>query len=359
MRLLTILSPADQVAGHLRSEIRGGVWQEEIPGAPLLARELGVDAKTVLAALTQLESEGLLVGRGVGRRRLINREASVGNEHARPLRVGILLNETTDRRREYIGEVQHRLIAAGHQIRFGSKTMMALGSDVSRLSRLLETEKADAWVVVGGTREVLTWLSGQSFPAFALFGRIGGLPIAAVLPEKIPAYEAAVDRLAELGHRRIVMLARKSRRIPEPGRTERAFLMRLQSHGIPTGAYNLPDWEDDKKGFLALLDRLFGTTPPTALVIQEAFLFSAAHQYLTRRGIRVPEDVSMVCSDDDISFDWWEPAVSHIHWDILPVAHRVVHWVSNVSRGKVDMHQTLTKAVLVEGGTISGIRHRA
>jgi DNA-binding LacI/PurR family transcriptional regulator len=354
MPILSIQSPAEQVAAHLRDGIRRGLWQNEMPGAPRLARELGVDAKTVLAALDLLEHEGLLESRGVGRRRGIV-SAAVGKSTA-ALRIGILLSEQTDRRVDYLGEVQHGLVEAGHHAFFAAKAQLDFGSDVSRLGRIVKTEKADAWVVVSGAHDVLQWFSSRDFPAFALFGRFSGLPIAAVLPEKIPCYEEAMDRLVALGHRRIALLARKSRRLPIPGRTERAFLQRLEYHGITTSPFNLPDWEDDMNGFQTLLEKLFEVTPPTALVIQEAFLFSAAHHFLTRRGLRVPDDVSMVCTDDDSSFAWWEPPVSRMRWDSQPVVRRVVNWAAKVSRGKEDKRQTFTKTEFVNGGTIARAR---
>lgn len=70
---------------------------------------------------------------------------------------------------------------------------------------------------------------------------------------------------------------------------------------------------------------------------------------------RVPEDVSLVCTDADPSFDWCQPPISHIRWDIDPVVRRVVRWVGNVSAGKPDLRQTLTPAEFVPGGTIGPV----
>ena len=41
----------------------------------------------------------------------------------------------------------------------------------------------DAWVIIAGSREVLEWFVEQQIPAFALFGRRDGLPIAGVGPD--------------------------------------------------------------------------------------------------------------------------------------------------------------------------------
>jgi LacI family transcriptional regulator len=183
-------------------------------------------------------------------------------------------------------------------------------------------------VVVSGSREILKWFSRQPKPAFALFGRRGQVSIAAVGPDKAPHFAAATRRLIELGHRRISLMCRRHRRLPQPGLPEQAFLNELAAHGIPTGTFNLPDWEESKKGFVTLLDSLFGATPPTALIVEETFLFNAAFHYLAKRGLRVPQDVSLVCTDDNPDFAWCEPSVTHIRWDYRPVVRRVVRWAA-------------------------------
>ena len=66
----------------------------------------------------------------------------------------------------------------------------------------------------------------------------------------------------------------------------------------------------------------------------------------------MPQDVSLVCTDPDPGFEWCQPPVAHIRWDYRPAGRRIVRWVDNVSRDKVDKRQTLTKAEFVEGGTV-------
>ena len=189
-------------------------------------------------------------------------------------------------------------------------------------------------------------------PAFAFFGRREGLPIAGAGPDKVPALLAATRHLIGLGHRSILQLVRRERRYPLPGRGEQAILDELKAHGIPTGRFNLPDWEETVDGFHACLHELFRVTPPTALIIDEAQFFVAAYEFLAHTRIRVPEQVSLVCTNLDHAFEWWKPPVSHIRWDYGPVVRRIVRWAANVSRGREDLRQTLTPAEFVEGGTV-------
>ena len=65
---------------------------------------------------------------------------------------------------------------------------------------------------------------------------------------------AATRELIGLGHRRIVMLARPRRRLPERGASERAFLDELATGGVAPGPYHLPDWEESIEGFRMCLE---------------------------------------------------------------------------------------------------------
>lgn len=168
----------------------------------------------------------------------------------------------------------------------------------------------------------------------------------------LPAFAEATRQLIQLGHRSISLLCRRLRRLPQPGASEAVFLATLQEHGISPGAFNLPDWEDTNAGFHHCLDSLFRVTPPTALIIEEASYFVAVLQFLARRGLRVPRDVSLICTDDDLVFSHCEPPVACIAWDSRPLVRRIVNWASNISRGKPDLRQTLTPATFKPGGTI-------
>ncbi len=184
------------------------------------------------------------------------------------------------------------------------------------------------------------------------------MAVAGAGPDKPSSYAAATRRLLELGHRRIVLIARTARRLPTPGLTEQAFLSELRAVGVHTGPFNLPAWEESVGGFHQCVDSLFAKTPPTALVVDEAPLFIAALQHLNGRGLRVPEDVSMVCTDADAAFEWCHPSIAHIAWDSAPVVRRAVRWAKHVGLGKRDLTQTLTRSEFIEGGTIGPVKEK-
>lgn len=343
---------AEQVETHLRSEILRGGLRDEIPGYRLLAERFGVNHKTMRAALSLLEKNEFLVSQGSGRcckARLPEQQNPVG------FRVTILPFEKEDRWVYYHRDILDRLENNGHAAAFASKTLTDLHFDVNRVKRYVRDHPSDAWVVIAGSRAVLEWFAQADVPAFALAGRSKGLPIAGTTIRKSPAIIRAVHRLVDLGHSRVVLLVREDRRKPMPGGQEQAFLHGLEARGIRTGSYNLPDWEDNIDDFHRCLISLFGRTPPTALIVDEASLFFAVLQFLAQRGLSAPRDVSLVCLDANPCFAWSRPGIAHIHWHPRPVVARVVRWAHNVARDKDDRQNTSIKAEFVEGGTIGPV----
>ena len=339
----------EQVAQLLRDGMRQGRWRGSMPGRIRLAAELGVNHKTVKAALQLLEEEGLLASRGAGR----EREIVSGTDFTpSSLRVAILLYEPADRQMHYIVDLRHQLAEAGHTASFAEKTICELGMNVARIARLVDRTEADAWVVVAGPRDVLEWFAARPTPAFALFGRQVGVSLASTSPKKAGALHELVERLFSLRHRRIVMLVREERRKPEPGFFERLFLEKLESCGIQTSAYNLPEWGDSPEELQRILNSLFQHTPPTALIVGDVLLFLAVQQHLARLGFLAPDHVSLACTDNNPFFEWCRPTIAHIGWDFRPLINRVVNWANNVSRGKEDRRKSGTKASFVPGGTI-------
>lgn len=353
MNHLRLLSVSGQLAEYLKNEIHEKRWTEFMPGETWLVTNFQVGRDTVRAALAQLEEEGVLISYGAGKRRRIVLEQQAAA--ARNIRLRILLYENEDRRDVDNSSLLAELLSSGIDAGFADRSLKDLGMDVDRVARYVRKNPADAWVVSAASRDVLEWFAAQSAPAIAMYGRHKGVPIASAHTIMIPGMIAAVRRLIDLGHKRIVMITREERRKPRLSRPEQAFLDELGAAGIKTGDYNLPDWKENQQGLRRLLEELFRHSPPTALIFQEAPIFVAARTYLADRGIAAPRDVSMVVADHDASFTWSDPTPCHIRWDYRPVVRRVVRWAGNVSQGKKDVRQSGTESEFVEGGTIGPV----
>jgi len=156
------------------------------------------------------------------------------------------------------------------------------------------------------------------------------------------------QRLVEHGHRRIVLLTAS-------GSKPKSFIKGLESNGIEVGDFNLPAMERTPEGVRRCLDSLFSLTPPTALLIDEPILFLSVQSELANRGIFAPKDISLISLDSDPAYKWYSPSVAHIHCDMAPVSRRIIRWVMNVSRGKVERKTVYTNSVFVDGGTMGAV----
>lgn len=358
MENLRILSAPEQVAEHLRRGISEGRFSELMPGEGLLSEELGLDAKIIARALRQLEEEGLLENQGPRRRRRIVVKGPVRIVRGGPLRIALFGGAAGHRKSHFLGDLPYRLTAAGHHAFYPRKPTTEFGDDLKRISKMVDETAADAWVVFAGSPAVLEWFSEQPRPVMSIWGRHHGLRIASAEPDRTPAYAELTRELVALGHRRVVTLTRHGLRMPTPGHNEQAFLDELVAHGIPVSAYHLPDWEETTTGFHKQLEHLFKFTPPTAVILDDTALLAATVQFLNQLGLRVPQDVSLACTEHDQGLDWWKPAVSHIRWDRSALIGRVLRWAKRISEGKSDIRAFSCPAEFVRGGTIGEVKTR-
>ncbi len=321
-----------------------------MPGRDRLAAELGVSPKSVQRALKILEQDGLLIPQGRGRScKVIIPE----NHTPSALRIQFLLYHHNATKDHYMVEAIHELREAGHHAVFASKSLRQMHMDAKRVARFAKKIDTDAWVVCAASHEVLKWFSELETPVFALFGAIKGLSLTGTGPDKAPSVAAATRCLIDHGHRRISFMAGRPLRLPQPGKVVRTFLETLEAAEITTGAFNIPDWEESAEGFERVLDSLFkGPTPPTALIVDRPILYHATHHYLTRQGLRVPDHVSLVCSDGHPDLEWCIPSVAHIKWDTNLVIRRLLRWANLVAIGKDNHRKSLTQTEFVEGGSI-------
>jgi DNA-binding LacI/PurR family transcriptional regulator len=351
MQPIRLLSVGEQTIEHLRKGIQEGRWSGRLPGVVRLAEECDVSTGVIRGALRRLETEGVITAGGLGRcRRIVPPEE--GHSPLRTLRVGLLLHDFLNDTDPILWEIQRDLETTGHIVTIPKKSQTQLNHKVSSIIRMVQESAVDAWIICSGSRELLEWFAAQSIPSIALYGRSGGLSIARTGPDKMAAYLDATRQLIALGHRRIVLITLACRRKPFPATIERMVLEEIRAHGIETGPYNLPNWEETPEGFNALLENLFRTTPPTALIIDETPKLIATMQFLARHHIDVPGQVSLVSPDLGKELNWCCPTIAHMEWNNKHIVRRVARWMAAVKKGNPDRDTINFPATFVPGGSI-------
>jgi LacI family transcriptional regulator len=306
-----------------------------------------------------LEADGHLQPQGHGRRRQVVNHSESGN---RALRVAVLLQlplmEQNAEMQRTLAMLQHEIEAAGNIWILADKTHVDLEDDSQRISRLVKTTRADAWIVISPSRRMLEWFSSQPVPTIAFGGASLEFSIAGAALDILPPVREAVRNLTKLGHRRIVLISPPQWRQPAPSRTLQAYLDELKAQGVTPGEYHAPAWEQSGDGLHALLDSLFRVTPPTALLVVEPPRVLATLHFLNQRRLRVPQDVSLVCLGQDPMFHWCHPPIAHLRYDLQLPARHIVKWVAGVARGKNNRKFELFPTEFDAGGSIGPASNR-
>ncbi len=77
--------------------------------------------------------------------------------------------------------------------------------------------------------------------------------------------------------------------------------------------------------------------------------------FLAERGLRVPEQVSLVVMQEDSPLAWCQPPIAHVRWDTGPLVRRVVEWVVARESGLPDLEQSVLPPEFVHGGSIGPV----
>ncbi len=179
-----------------------------------------------------------------------------------------------------------------------------------------------------------------------------GLPVAATGTNLSPALAETVRLLTALDHRRIVLICPSRWRLPTLSKSAADFHAALIAHGIAASDYNLPSWEETADGLERRLESLFRFTPPTALILVEPLHCVTTLLFLARRGIQVPQDLSLVCVVTDPMLAWHRPALAVFVRPLQEHVHRVARWVDAVACGSPDHEQKIFFGTLDPGGSI-------
>jgi DNA-binding LacI/PurR family transcriptional regulator len=165
---------------------------------------------------------------------------------------------------------------------------------------ILEARHCDALLFLGDLRDrpdLVEDLKDTSIPVVALWhgSRESGIPTVGV--DNRAGMTAIVDHLVGLGHERIAFAGPK--RLGDIAEREAAWLAALERHGLhPRSGYDV-DVSNDFAGGPAAFDQLMDLhQPPTAIVAPTDVLAIGMLHAAQRRGLRVPDDVSVSGFDD-------------------------------------------------------------
>ncbi|MFG2133267.1 LacI family DNA-binding transcriptional regulator [Streptomyces sp. NPDC048751] len=175
--------------------------------------------------------------------------------------------------------------------------------------------------------------------------RILGVPLVVVDPTGSPDLDAptvgaanwsggltATEHLLSLGHRRIGLIAGPPRLLCSRARFD-GYRAALEAAGIPVDAsLVVPGDFHPESGFTGCNTLLDLPEPPTALFAASDQMALGAIEALRRRGLRVPEDMSVVGFDDLPEVRWSAPPLTTVRQPLADMGKVAVRTVLRLAR---------------------------
>lgn len=348
----------------LRRNLRSGSWEKFVPGIRTLATSFGVSPATMVKAVDRVRADGWISNEGVRRRFTIHRDVilkSKGKEAM--LRTLLLLAPKSGRTEPARGTSQillhlwELLAPKGWSIRFHLDDYANGKRRQKPWDELVELEKPQAVIAVLGTPAMAAWARDAKIPMFFCGGSLGdfSVPLAGVSSSLM--LEDALDKLISLGHQSITLpLCDRS---PSFAANLKSSISRklIEANCDFISELNTPSSDSDGvEAFRQCLDRAFAVKPPTAIICLDWREYIAALFYVQKKGLSVPEDVSLVCLSHDHSADWFSPKPTHFRHPIDKLAATLCNWLEDISTYNDFTLSASVRGTIEEGETVAAAK---
>lgn len=303
-------SLVSQTAEILRGEIRQGTWRELLPGERALCETLQVSRNTLRSALAQLNRDGVIRSEhGAG-----NRILSKPSHRKRELQshdVALLAPEAIERLRPsqtlWIGELRAMLIERGCRLHVFHGRQYFRANPGPVLQKLVDQNRHGCWILMLSNESTQRWFESKRIPAIVA-GSVHsnvGLPFRDLDHKAICRHAAGTFKGA--GHRKIALLIAQSQ-LAGDLESEMGFREGMALRHGGGGTAIIARHNGTRQEIVGTVERLVGKkTQVTALLVANALHYLTVVGCLTRLGLRIPQDVSVISRDDDLFLSYLVP----------------------------------------------------
>ena len=198
--------------------------------------------------------------------------------------------------------------------------------------------------------ELIEELQNTSIPVVALWhgSRESGIPTVSV--DNRSGIMAVVDHLVGLGHERIAFAG--PRRLGDITEREDAYVASMHGHGLTVPVPYRQEAANDYQGGAAALDLLMDLPePPTAIVAPTDVIAMGVLHAAHRRGLRVPDDLSVTGFDDIPVAAVSVPALTTLRMPTEAMVLAAIDLAIGDHEASIDFHPILEPELVVRAST--------
>lgn len=326
-------SLVERVAETLRRGVASGEWKEWLPQERNLSQSFGVSRNTLRAALVILRREGLVepsrgrgyrIGTGAGRVSFVG-EGSVGLLAPEPLaRLRPALGLLIDELRVLLFRMGLNLEVHNGGRAYEAGTPRLLASHVAR-------HPAACWILIRGNERVQRWFEREGIPCVISGSAYPGVGLPSVDVDLFAVGAHAAGRLLGMGHRRLLLVTE--------GRGAGQDACGLGFHEMiaktPGASGESIHHASDVGEVRRLMRKTFGgPRRPTAILVANSYFYLTVSGVLQELGLRVPDDVSLICTDSDHFLPYMVPEASRYAFDHELFARKLAQKVRKIVQGE-------------------------
>lgn len=179
--------------------------------------------------------------------------------------------------------------------------------------------------------------------------------IASVVIEQAHGTRLAVEHLIQLGHRQIAEISGPLNWYDAIMRHQ-SWVGTMAQHGLPQTMSIEGNWSAES-GYKALHRLLDGGAEFTGLVVANDQMALGAIAALHERGLRVPDDVSIVGYDDIPESAYFLPSLTTVHQDFEALGEQAVEYlVALIRNPETTIHQRVLYPELVIRNSTARVR---
>lgn len=349
-------SLVERVSDTLMEEMARGQWKEWLPQERSLAQSLGISRNTLRAALVRLRKQGLVEPiRGQGYRVVKKAGAKPKKTTPKSNTVVILSPEPLDWLRPTLGvlidELRVFLFKAGLTLEVHNGKHYYRSGSPQLLAKLVAQHPAICWILIRASERVQHWFDDQKIPCLISGSAFPGVKLPSLDVDQYAVGAHAAGRLLGLGHRHLLLVLEGY--TAGMNACERGFcgVVEKSSGATVSTLYHSPNIQEIRQ---LLVKTMSKKQRPTGILVTNSYYYLTVSGILHQMGLRVPEDVSLMCTDSDHFLPFMVPEASHYDFSHETFARKLSQKVKKIVHGQpLQQRETRIFPSFVPGASIA------
>lgn len=351
----------EQVAQALRELLIAGEWVDVLPGYRKLERRFKVNRVTLERAMQRLTDEGMLAAAEAGKRRRILHRAETRAEERKVSSVLVIgprpLNDYSPTYRSLLSRFFQVAESEGWKVNYESLDFSFPRKSITQTERLIADYQPVRVVFVSASAALVQWMATKAkIACFTFGGEVTGWEdridcVASSFGELVCA---AASMIRRYGHRRLLIpmvSGRSQLRDNVIAISAAAWAQDVPRVELEAMVAEQGEWLPDVlHGFWP---KAFARLKPTAVIVKETNEYLSLLSYAYQRGIRIPEQLSVVLLSGDPSCKWLNPMPDRLEWPTEKFVRVAVDWLS-APVAKQRKFEFIASDY-IRGGTLAGV----